>query len=903
MPPYPLYSETTIPGAAGSEGQLNNPHPNPQQGLQTHSNKFPIEREVILSSTDKNSKIPILHDYKKRTKSVVAPDVPPKQLAAWTISNSQTLLSDQTHSNMAQPCHQGDPNTFYRPTYIPPQDCYNAQTPSSTGAVPRQTWQGGDPTKPAPRPFIPSEDYSSNNQSVSVQIEPKDNSQKETPKSSKGMTKTYHTIKDMISSKFKSNRDQDDKAEEVGLNNVTDELRKSQRNLSEEQNECKRQQDQSGLQKSRIDTLHQQQYNQHLLQQHILAQQAQQQLQTNHHIKLQQQTMYQQHLAQARSQEMLASRADEQVYYQSAYGGSSSHRIMNRPVSQNYVQMQQQVFSKDGSKEERKLELSPDRRSIQQIEREQQTKTFEARRAASQPQLLLDEIKTDLADSRPQPQAAVSGRRGSYGNLVDMQISTNTPEKESDDGGFLKRNNSKEKQLKDNNHPSKIPNFELASSKIEDKVVETLQGTPRKKLEGEIGKIEGVYNVGQRTTVEDDQKSVRRNNAGSGASSDYDKTGGQSSSNVDSGRGSAAYSSGRRPADISSDIGEISRNTYKDISSGHDSEWVDVVENELRNILEPKLHELSLHVNSSGMANSTISESISSMTPPLPPLSPGDGSSATPTPRNSTRYKHNSLPYGSKPDYEGYQMKAHHREPANHSKWNGNSAQKNRYTKKAEHNAVFRGKPIFGLDNTDMTSTTTRSLDLESMLDGQSDSDEDISTADARTIRKQLEGLESMYSEVLKLLGVKKNLGRYQPSDPRFSKRRYGSMSSLPSSSVSSRPIRDKRRAHEDRKKVRDIRGINKRFQRLESHVVTLARSVAHLSSEMRTQHIMIQEMENIRGEIAALRTQTNMLNVRSQSSTRPANSSKDLPNLANPTRVKKLTKFFGDEPPLLRMF
>lgn len=188
------------------------------------------------------------------------------------------------------------------------------------------------------------------------------------------------------------------------------------------------------------------------------------------------------------------------------------------------------------------------------------------------------------------------------------------------------------------------------------------------------------------------------------------------------------------------------------------------------------------------------------------------------------------------------------------------------------------------------------------MLDGQSDSDGDLSTTDARTIRKQLEGLETMYSEVLKLLGVKKHPGRYQPSDPRFNKRRYGSMSSLPSSSVSSRPIRDKRRASEERKKVRDIRGINKRFQRLESHVVTLARSVAHLSSEMRTQHLMIQEMENIRGEIAALRTQTNMLNVRSQSATR-AVSSKDLPTLANPTRVKKLTKFFGDEPPLLRLF
>lgn len=80
-------------------------------------------------------------------------------------------------------------------------------------------------------------------------------------------------------------------------------------------------------------------------------------------------------------------------------------------------------------------------------------------------------------------------------------------------------------------------------------------------------------------------------------------------------------------------------------------------------------------------------------------------------------------------------------------------------------------------------------------------------------------------------------------------------------------------------------------------------RSVAHLSSEMRTQHLMIQEMENIRSEIAALRTQTNMLNVRSQSASRNINASRDLPTLANPTRVKKLTKFFGDEPPLLRLF
>lgn len=111
-----------------------------------------------------------------------------------------------------------------------------------------------------------------------------------------------------------------------------------------------------------------------------------------------------------------------------------------------------------------------------------------------------------------------------------------------------------------------------------------------------------------------------------------------------------------------------------------------------------------------------------------------------------------------------------------------------------------------GID-TDLGSTTTGPLDsvLDSRLSLHS-SDEDLSTTidatDAMAIRRQLQGLETMYSEVLKLLGVKKHGARYQGADPR-TKRRYGSMSSLPSS-VSSRPVREKRR--EDRKKVRDIK-------------------------------------------------------------------------------------------------
>lgn len=84
---------------------------------------------------------------------------------------------------------------------------------------------------------------------------------------------------------------------------------------------------------------------------------------------------------------------------------------------------------------------------------------------------------------------------------------------------------------------------------------------------------------------------------------------------------------------------------------------------------------------------------------------------------------------------------------------------------------------------------------------------------------------------------------------------------------------------------------------------MTLARSVAHLSSEMRTQHLMIQEMEVIRNELTALRTQTNMLSIRSHSVPRALQSLTPEQTNSSPTKVKKLTKFFGDEPPLLRLF
>lgn len=204
-------------------------------------------------------------------------------------------------------------------------------------------------------------------------------------------------------------------------------------------------------------------------------------------------------------------------------------------------------------------------------------------------------------------------------------------------------------------------------------------------------------------------------------------------------------------------------------------------------------------------------------------------------------------------------------------------------------------------------TNTTRSLDLESLLGGPWDANQSMSESETdgglQQIRNQLEGLESMYGEVLKMLGNR--MASNEMSQRMNRRRRHGSLSSLPSSSVSGRPIRDRRRTDE-RRKVRDIRGINKRFQRLESHVVTLARSVAHLSSEMRSQHVVSQELEEIRNDMAMLRSQSMHhipLNASGAGAAAANHSTKEPMNLTNPRRVKKLTKFFGEDPPLMKLF
>ncbi|XP_054169107.1 dentin sialophosphoprotein-like [Oppia nitens] len=196
---------------------------------------------------------------------------------------------------------------------------------------------------------------------------------------------------------------------------------------------------------------------------------------------------------------------------------------------------------------------------------------------------------------------------------------------------------------------------------------------------------------------------------------------------------------------------------------------------------------------------------------------------------------------------------------------------------------------------------------------------------DVYSIRKQLQGLENMYSEILGMMGPKARIDGTQ----RTRRKVCRSTSSIISgrSSVTSRGARDmyyRRYRYDVRKSKPDESHSSRRLKRLETHVITLARSVAQLSTEMRYNHSISEEMENFRQEMHLIREQmlaikqnistggfsmTNKQQSYHQSNGYISANGRRLTNqltnhhIINPNKVEKLKKFFGDEPPLLRQF
>lgn len=70
----------------------------------------------------------------------------------------------------------------------------------------------------------------------------------------------------------------------------------------------------------------------------------------------------------------------------------------------------------------------------------------------------------------------------------------------------------------------------------------------------------------------------------------------------------------------------------------------------------------------------------------------------------------------------------------------------------------------------------------------------------------------------------------------------------------------------------------------------------------MRSQHLVTQELEGLRQDLTNFRMQSQYNNYYNNKNENTSDAP-DGPNLTNPRRVKKLTKFFGEDPPLMRLF
>ncbi|XP_071801297.1 uncharacterized protein [Asterias amurensis] len=177
----------------------------------------------------------------------------------------------------------------------------------------------------------------------------------------------------------------------------------------------------------------------------------------------------------------------------------------------------------------------------------------------------------------------------------------------------------------------------------------------------------------------------------------------------------------------------------------------------------------------------------------------------------------------------------------------------------------------------------------------QQSATESVEPPDPDNIRQQLVDLERMYNEILQVIGNDRKERLLENPGER------GSVSSMSTTSGKTPNKSKAPSAKVGKRREKDIKQVNKRFARVESHVVTLARSVAHLSSELRSQNAMFHEIESLRHEINQIRDMqvlnaSDVLNGGMRF--RPI-----VPLCSNPNKIKKLTKFFGEEPPMLTMF
>lgn len=225
---------------------------------------------------------------------------------------------------------------------------------------------------------------------------------------------------------------------------------------------------------------------------------------------------------------------------------------------------------------------------------------IQAQRAASQPQL---HLSYDPAYLQQQQQQGLlpPERRGSIDNVEVT---------DSDDGGFINKGHRRSNRTPImSDSPYLTPN---AQSFYEKQKTPQFSGyRPQSMVEhvNEKRLLTDTHHNGNESGRESRNnmiESSRKQATPINNTSDYEK-GEHFSSNVDSGRESLAYTPGSRNPNTGHHNGHSDQNV-----DGNDSEWVDVIDAELKHILEPGMQEMTLNKETSGR------NSMSSASPQLP---------------------------------------------------------------------------------------------------------------------------------------------------------------------------------------------------------------------------------------------------------------------------------------------
>jgi len=187
-------------------------------------------------------------------------------------------------------------------------------------------------------------------------------------------------------------------------------------------------------------------------------------------------------------------------------------------------------------------------------------------------------------------------------------------------------------------------------------------------------------------------------------------------------------------------------------------------------------------------------------------------------------------------------------------------------------------------------------------------------------VKKQLKGIESMYSEILTLLNSRMDSVKTEIR-PSLKRNKFGGSESSLNTEISRCYTKPLKPSYLRKSSVDDFN--NRKMKRLENHVITLSKSVALLTNEIRSNQNLNLEIQYLRKEVESLknRVQFNLmisddLNNNKMQQQQQLNATGTLPKKSSTsaqqrnatlnggkTLMSGLKRLFGDEQPQVRQF